>query len=63
MSAVGKAKAIVGTAGALATIVQLKVTEADDGRVSSVKVFGVIPLFRRVGGKARVLGIRAKRLD
>ncbi len=40
----------------------VRVTPRTDGRVESVKILG-IPLFFRPSGKARVLGIRAKRLD
>lgn len=55
----------VKVASALATVLALRVDINDTtGNVDAVKILGLIPLFRRgKDGKARVLGIRARRFE
>jgi hypothetical protein len=62
---VKKVANVVSTAGAIASALTVKVDLNDaTGDVDAVKLFGFLPLFKRgKDGKARVLGIRAKRFD
>lgn len=55
----------VSTAGAVAAALSVKVEVNDaTGDVDAVKLFSFLPLFKRgKDGKARILGIRAKRFD
>ena len=65
MGVVSKIGTAVKVVQAAALVVALKVDiNPKHGDVDKVSILGVLPLFKRdADGKARILGIRARRLD